>query len=323
MKKLYVLFISLLIPFNTLAYSDYIIASGDNIGIEVKSIGISVVGLYKVGDNYPAKEAGIEVGDVITTINGDNVTNVNDMINKIKKITGDEVKIGYIRNNINKYTNLKLVKDDSIYKTGLYVRDSISGIGTLTYIDPNTKIFGALGHEITDSSGIKLETSNGTIYTSEVTGIERSSDGLPGEKNAKYNSADILGDINENTIHGVFGKYTSDINNENIYKVANKNEIKKGKAKMLTVVNGNKPELFDINILKINDKESIKNILFEITDEKLLKKTGGIVQGMSGSPIIQNNKLIGVVNYVIVDSTNKGYGIFITKMLEEGDKIIS
>lgn len=320
MKKIIITLLSIFIcPITTLAYSDYIIASGDNIGIEVKGKGISVVGLYKVGDNYPAKEAGIEVGDIITSINGDNVTNVNDMINKIKELTGDEVKIGYIRKNINKYTNLKLVKDDSIYKTGLYVRDSISGIGTLTYIDPNTKIFGALGHEITDSSGIKLETSNGTIYTSEVTGIERSSDGVPGEKNAKYNSSDILGNVNENTIHGVFGKYTSDINNENIYKVANKNEIKKGNAKMLTVVNGNKPELFDINILKINDKESIKNILFEITDERLLNMAGGIVQGMSGSPIIQDDYIIGAVTHVLVESPKKGYGIFITNMLKEGE----
>ena len=320
MKKILITLISLFIlPFNTLAYSDYIIASGENIGIEVKGKGISVVGLYKVGDNYPARDAGIEVGDIITSINGNNVTNINDMINKIKDITDSNIKIGYIRNNISKYTNLKLVKDNNISKTGLYVRDSISGIGTLTYIDPNTKIFGALGHEIIDSSGIKLETANGTIYTSEVTSIERSSDGVPGEKNAKYNSSDILGNVNENTIHGVFGEYTSSINGENIYKVATKNEIKKGKAKILTVVDGNKPESFDINIIKINDKDTIKNILFEVTDERLLNLTGGIVQGMSGSPIIQDDYIVGAVTHVLVDSPKKGYGIFITNMLKEGE----
>ena len=318
MKKILITLISLfIIPINALAYSDYIIASGDNIGMEIQGKGISVVGLYKVGDEYPAKKAGIEVGDIITSINGEEVTNINDMINKIKDLS--DVKIGYLRKDITNYTNLKLVRDNNIMKTGLYVRDSISGIGTLTYIDPNTKIFGALGHEITDSSGIKLETRGGTIYTSEVTGIERSSDGVPGEKNANYHRDDTLGNVYENTIHGVFGKYTSDINKENIYKVANKNEIKKGKAKILTVINGNEPELFDINILKINDKETIKNILFEVTDDRLLSLTGGIVQGMSGSPIIQDEYIVGAVTHVLVESPKKGYGIFITNMLKEGE----
>ena len=318
MKKLLITLICIF-PFNTLAYSDYIIASGDNIGIEVKGKGISVVGLYKVKDSYPARDAGIEVGDIITSVNDENVSNVSDMIDKIKDIIDPNIKIGYIRNNITKYTNLKLVKDNNIMKTGIYVRDSISGIGTLTYIDPNTKIFGALGHEISDSSGIKLETSGGTIYTSEVTGIERSSDGVPGEKNANYHRDNIIGNVYENTIHGVFGNYTNEIESENIYKVATKNEIKKGKAKIITVVDGNKREEFDINILKINDKDTTKNILFEVTDERLLNLTGGIVQGMSGSPIIQDEYIVGAVTHVLVESPKKGYGIFITNMLKEGE----
>lgn len=321
MKKIFITLLTLLIlPINSLAYSDYIYASGDNIGIELNSNGITVVGLYKVNDLYPAKDAGIEVGDIITSIDNTKVSNINEMIDYINKSTNDTIKIGYVRNDITKYTNLKLVKDNNLLKTGLYVRDSISGIGTLTYIDPNTKIYGALGHEITDSnSNIRLDSKSGKIYTSSVTGIVKATDGVPGEKNARYNSNDILGSVYENTIHGIFGTYNSNVTSDKLYKVAKPNEIKKGSAKILTVLNGNKVESFDINIIKLNSKDTTKNILFEITDERLLDKTGGIIQGMSGSPIIQGDYIIGAVTHVIVDSPKKGYGIFITNMLEEGE----
>lgn len=319
-KQLFVFLTMLLIPFNAFAYSPYIIASGSNIGLELNSSGISVVGLYKVGNTYPGYDAGMEVGDVIVSINDNNVSNIREMVSKINEVTDNTVKIGYIRNNITKYTNLKLVRDNQICKTGLYVRDSISGIGTLTYIDPNTKIFGALGHEITDSNtGVKLDIASGKIYTSVVTGIEKSSDGVPGEKNARYNSNDILGSVYENTNHGVFGNYTGDITDTKLYKVAEPYEINKGKAQILTVLKDSNVEAFDINIVKINNSGTTKNILFEITDERLLNETGGIIQGMSGSPIIQGDKIIGAVTHVIVDSPKKGYGIFITNMLKEGE----
>ena len=318
-KKFLIILTILLMPFNTFAYSDYIYASGSNIGIELKSKGISVVGLYKVGDTYPGKDAGIEVGDVITSINNVEVSTINDMINSLKNYQDETITIGYIRNDINKYTNLKLVKDNEVFKTGLYVRDSISGIGTLTYIDPNTNIYGALGHEIIDSTGIKLDVSTGKIYTSVVTGVDRSEEGTPGEKNARYNSNDILGSVEENTIHGVFGKYNRDIVNDNLYKVGQPNEVKKGPAKILTVLKDNKVEEFDINIIKINKSGTTKNIMFEITDDRLLSETGGIIQGMSGSPIIQGDNIIGAVTHVIVDQPKRGYGIFITNMLEEGE----
>ena len=320
-KGFLIMLITLFImPFNTLAYSPYIIASGSNIGIELNSKGIAVVGLYKVGDAYPAREAGMEIGDVIVSINDNNVSSISEMVGKINEVTNNSVKIGYIRNNITKYTNLKLVRENEICKTGLYVRDSISGIGTLTYIDPNTKIFGALGHEITDSnSGVKLDINSGKIYTSTVTGVEKSESGVPGEKNARYNSNDILGKVAENTSHGVFGTYTGDIDAEKLYKVAEPYEISKGKAQILTVLKDSNVEAFDINIIKINNSGTTKNILFEITDDRLLDETGGIVQGMSGSPIIQNDNIIGAVTHVIVDSPKKGYGIFITNMLKEGE----
>ncbi|MDD2391549.1 MAG: SpoIVB peptidase [Bacilli bacterium] len=315
-----ILLLLFIIPYNVLAYSDYIIASGQNIGIEIKSKGVIVVGTYKVEDNDIALKSEIRVGDIIKTINGDPISTVDDLVKKINTVTNDNIKIGYIRNDISKYTNLKLQKVKNTYKTGLYVKDSITGIGTLTYIDPNTKLFGALGHEIVEkNTGKILETNEGKIFNSEVIGLVRSTNGVPGEKNARYYSNQINGIVNENTNKGIFGEYTVPFDTSKLYKVANSSEIKKGKAKILTVLNGTDVDEYDINIINISKLGSTKNLVFEITDKKLLEKTGGIIQGMSGSPIIQGNNIIGAVTHVIVDNPTKGYGIFITNMLEESE----
>lgn len=309
-----------IIPINALAYSDYIIAGGENIGIDLKAKGIIVVGVYKVGNNYPASEAGIQVGDIITSINDKTVANISELSSKINTRGEDNIKIGYIRNNIIDYTNLKLYKDNDIYKTGLYVKDSISGIGTLTYIDPNTRLFGALGHEIIEkNTGKILEVKDGKIYASTVTNIEPSVNGVPGEKNAKLDNDKVLGDIFKNTNKGIFGNYKLDTNDKKLYKVAKTSDIKKGDAIIRTVINKEQVEEFSINIMKINDSGDTKNIVFEITDKKLLEKTGGIVQGMSGSPIIQGDYIVGAVTHVVVDDITKGYGILITNMLEEAE----
>ena len=197
-------------------------------------------------------------------------------------------------------------------------------MGTLSYIDPESRIFGSLGHEIQESfSFSKFEIEDGTIYKAEVSNIKKSVDGDTGEKNALIDKNSNYGIINKNEIEGIFGKYTYDISNRDIYEVGNPNEIKKGEGFIRTNIDNSRVDDYKINIISIDEYSSTKNILFEITDKRLLNKTGGIIQGMSGSPIIQNNKIIGVVNYVIVEDTKKGYGIFITTMLKEGDKIIS
>ena len=310
-----------IIPLNIYAYSKYIIAGGENIGIKLNTDGILVIGTYKINDKNPGLEAGLKVGDIITSINDSAVNNISQMVNEINISTSQQIKIGYLRNNEKKSTNLNLYKENNTYKTGLYVKDSISGIGTLTYIDPETKLFGALGHEITESStGKIINITNGTIFDSTVTGITPSSDGNPGEKNATFNTRLINGDILENTNKGIFGIYTNDIIKEKLFKVADIDEIKTGEAKILTVLDGNKIGEYSINILKVSKtKDNIKNIIFEITDEDLLKKTNGIIQGMSGSPIIQDEYIIGAVTHVVVDNPHKGYGILITNMLEEAE----
>ena len=305
-----------IIPINILAYSDYIIPGGENIGIEVKTNGVLVVGVYEINGKYPSIEAGIKVGDIISKVDNNNISSIKDLSSLLNK---EKVSISYIRNGKEYETILNLTNVNNEYKTGLYVKDTITGVGTLSFIDPNTKLYGALGHEIIESStGEIINTNSGSIFESSVINIERSENGKPGSKIADLKLENQKGTIYENTNKGIFGEYLSELPNKKYYKVAKPNEIEIGEAKIYTVLDGNEIKEYTINILKINNDDT-KNILFEITDKELLEKTGGIIQGMSGSPIIQNDKIIGAVTHVVVDKPTKGYGIFITKMLEEAE----
>ena len=316
---LFILLTLISIPINAFAYSEYIIAGGQNIGIEIKSKGVMVVGTYEVNGKNIAANSDIKVGDVIISIDDEKVSGVNDMISKVSKSNGT-IKIGYIRNNITKYTDLVLHKENNTYKTGIYVKDSITGIGTLTFIDPNTKLFGALGHEIIEkNTGKILESNSGTIFDSEVINIDPSSNGNAGEKNARYYTDRVNGTVLENTTQGIFGKYISGVEENKLYKVATFDEIEKGEAKILTVLDGTEVKEYNIEITKLTKNQKVKNITFTITDPTLLERAGGIVQGMSGSPIIQNDKIIGAVTHVVLDNPTKGYGIFIRNMLEEAE----
>ena len=317
------LLVNILLPFNVFAYSDYILASGKNIGIEVNSNGIIIVGTYSVGSSDPARDANLKIGDKIISVNDNSVSSINEFIKVIESL-GDNTKLNiiYMRGNEKKTTNLELIRDDDgIYKSGLYIKDSINGVGTLTFIDPKTKLYGALGHEIIEkTTGQKLEIKDGKIYSSTVTSITPSNEGDPGEKNARYNINNVFGDITENSTSGIFGNYKAAIPKDKLYKVVKEEDVKLGKASMLTVTSGDDVKAYDINILKINKNSTDnKSMLFEIIDPELLKISGGIVQGMSGSPIIQGNNIIGAVTHVVVDDCTKGYGIFITNMLKEAE----
>ena len=310
-----------IMPQSILAYSKYIIAGGENIGLQIRNKGIIVAGFYKVSDKYPGKEAMLQKGDTIIKADSNTVETIDEFISAIKNSNQKNLKLVYLRNNEEKITTLDLVYEDNILKTGLYVKDMISGIGTLTFIDPNTKLYGALGHEVAESSsGVMINVKDGKIYNSKVTSIDKSIRGEPGAKNADVNSQDVYGNVKENTKNGIFGDYTKEINNDNLYEVADYGDINLGNAKIITVLKGSLKKQYNINILKVsNNKDDNKNILFEITDEELIDKTGGIVQGMSGSPIVQDDKIIGAVTNVVVNNPKKGYGILITSMLEEAE----
>lgn len=306
-------------PINALAYSDYIYASGKSVGINIKLKGIMVVGLYEVNGVSPGVIAKINLGDRIIKVNNNDVNSIKEMTDAISNSNNkDSVEITYLRNNKEYKTNLKPINDNGIYKTGLYVKDTISGVGTLTYIDPGTMMYGALGHEIIDrNTKTMVDIDDGKIFKSSVTGITKSTNGNPGSKNALYYSDVVYGNINKNTHSGIFGNFSANTDNLKLYKVSNP---VLGDAKILTVIDNDTIKEYSINITKINEFKETKNILFDITDTELLNKTGGIVQGMSGSPIIQGDNIVGSVTHVIVDNPEKGYGIYITNMLTEAEK---
>lgn len=306
------------IPELTYAYTKKVVLGGQNIGIQVNSKGVLVVGFYSVNGTNPAKEANIQIGDRIIKINDTDINMISDLTSSIKDNT-EVLEITYERNNKTYTTNLNLYKDsNNVYKTGLYVKDKIIGIGTLTFIDPETKMYGALGHEIVEkTTGTKFEIKDGNIFKSIVTGIERSTRNSPGGKKANYMLDESYGTITKNEINGIYGTYKKEFDSSSLIAIGEPSTIKLGKAYFTTVIENEKLETFEINILKINKNDITKNIFFEITDKNLLNRTNGVVQGMSGSPIIQDGKLIGAVTHVVVDNSKKGYGIFITSMLKE------
>lgn len=322
MKKKILLLMLLLVPMNLLAYSENIIVGGETIGIEAYSKGVVVVGFYKVNGKYIASDT-LKVGDTILEIEGVSVSSIKEMTTLIdKKIKDGKVNALIKRNNKTKKVVLNLVKDGSVYKTGLYIKEKVTGIGTLTYIDPETKIYGSLGHEIMISESTnRVEVRKGEIYKSFVNGIDRSINGRVGSKNASIDYQTELGTVTKNTSVGIYGIYNKTINKETT-SVAKWEEIDLGKAVIRTITDGSKIEEYEIEITSLNRNaiDTNKSITFKVTDKTLMEKTGGIVQGMSGSPIIQNGKIIGAVTHVVIDEVNKGYAVFIRTMLEEGER---
>lgn len=310
------------VPWNVLAYSDYIIPGGESIGIEIKSDGIMVVGFYKINGKFNKGNPTIKVGDRIKSVNGKDIETVDELIGEMEKHASEgAVTLTIVREDGKlKKVGLELVQEDGTYKTGLYVKDEITGIGTLTYIDPGTNIYGALGHNIVESNTNRLvEVKTGTIFRSSITSIDRSVSGTPGGKNAKFYSSNVYGDVIKNTDSGIYGHYKVDSPKKNAMKVASVDEIEIGNAKLYTVLEGEKLGQYDIEITKVDKDNETKNIYFQVTDKTLLEKTGGIVQGMSGSPIVQNDKIVGAVTHVVISNPSNGYGISIVSMLEDGE----
>lgn len=323
-KVLFTFFVIFLFPLGVFAYSKYIIPGGESIGIKINTEGLVVVGFYKVEDEYIAKN-NFKIGDKIINVNGKNVNTIDELTDAVSKseMSSLNVKVTVKRNDREVDTYLKLIVKDGTYKTGLYVKDSLIGLGTLSYIDPVSKIYGALGHEITmTETGNKVDVRDGNILYSKVIGIDKSRNGRVGSKNANIIFDRKIGTIQKNTNKGIYGIYTDNLPNKDTYQVADFSNIKKGDAYILTVTKDNKIEKYSINILDkySSKKDTQKAFSFEITDKNLLNKTGGIVQGMSGSPIIQDDKIIGAVTNVLVDNVTLGYGISIITMLSEGEK---
>jgi stage IV sporulation protein B len=321
-KKLITFLLAILMPISiTFAYTDKVYIGGENVGIEVKTNGVLVVGLYKVNDEL-LNSSNIQPGDYIIEVNNNKIVSIEDFVREINNDSDkEELDVKIKRKNKIFNTKLKLIYVENDYKTGLYVKDEISGIGTLSFIDPTNNNFFCLGHQIADQSTNEIvDISSGSIYYSYITDINRSSNGNVGEKEAITDENNKYGSIKKNTDKGIFGTYEKDYFNKKMYEVAKKEEVKIGNAKLLTVTKDDEIKEYSINIESIDLRDPSKNIMFSVTDKELIDNTGGIVQGMSGSPIIQNNKIIGVVTHVIINDTKRGYAIFTVNMLEEAEK---
>ncbi|NLX62870.1 MAG: SpoIVB peptidase [Tissierellia bacterium] len=308
-----------------------LVPGGNAIGVRLNTKGVLVVAVTDVlgidGNRYnPAKDAGIKPGDSILEINDVKVKDAEHVVKILNELKEDKVKIKLNRNNINYEVEVKPVKSmqDNCYRLGIWVRDKTAGVGTLTFYDKETKTFGALGHGITDmDTGNLLSVENGKILNAKIASIEQGKKGSPGEiKGVFYETEKELGKIYKNSSFGIFGIINDEFINSNKQKplpIGFKEEVKLGKAYILSTINDNKVEKFEIEIIKkqAQTHPDSKSMTIKITDERLLEKTGGIVQGMSGSPIIQDNKIIGAVTHVFVNDPTKGYGIYIEWMLEQ------
>lgn len=308
--------------------SGTVFVSGEAFGIKLYTDGVIVVGTKDVeldGKTVnPAKEAGICVGDVIISINGINVYSSDDVIDAINNNNGLDYSIKVKRDGRYKNFTLKPVysNKEGCYKAGMWVRDSTAGIGTVTFYNKQSGMFAALGHQINDvDTNEIMPLLEGEAVGATVTGVQSGNKNTAGSLCCRFEDYTV-GRLMENTSCGIYGSYTSVSDKTKEYTVAAAQEVKKGSAQIISTVDGNSPQTYDIEIVKVNYKgDGEKDIVFKVKDDKLIEKTGGIVQGMSGSPIIQNNKLVGAVTHVIVDNPKKGYGIFAQTMYEKSNNV--
>lgn len=310
-----------------------VVALGNSIGVKIYCDGCMVVEISHFEDENknkisPAKKSGIIKGDIIKKYNGEKVTDTNSLKNLVKKYGDKEAEIVFDRNGRQKKCVIKPEKalDGGVLKLGMWVKDSAAGIGTMTFFNSETKSFGALGHGISSDTGKLMSVLKGSVVKASILDVKKGKSGDPGELCGIFLGGNSnIGKINKNIKYGIYGK----IENTNIIPkgkevyIGTKETVKVGKATILSCVSGEEVMEFEIEIQKVMlyNENSTKGMVIKVTDPKLLELTGGIVQGMSGSPIIQDGKLVGAVTHVFVNDPTRGYGIFIENMLAEAEKI--
>ncbi len=290
-----------------------VVPLGNAVGLKLYTSGVLVVGMGEIeGQDYqkykPYENVDIEEGDMIVAINQNTVTCTADLMENVNNSKGNEVIVKYVRDGNELQANIKPVKaSDDKYKLGLWVRDAAAGVGTVSFYEPSTKTFAALGHGIQDvDTGQLLDIAKGDFVTTKIISIIKGKKGNPGKIQGSIENSTTIGQVYKNTDFGVYGKLTNtnalNVNINDALEVASREEIKTGNAKIICMLEDNKKEEYEISIEKIykNNNDNNKSMLVKVTDERLLEKTGGIIQGMSGSPIIQNNKVIGALTHVLV-----------------------
>lgn len=311
-------------------YERQVLPSGVPIGIYVKTKGVMVIdtGVITGMDGYlysPCKDI-LKQGDYIIKINDSPIEDKKSLVDAIDQNNKETIKVEVLRNGENMSFDINpVMNSEGKYKLGLWVKDDISGIGTLTYVDNES--FAALGHSINDNdTGIIFNISDGAIYNANLVNIVKPDGSNPGrlEGIIDYSNDNIIGRVINNTDYGIFGLLNSDVNCNELgndwMSIAKKEEVSIGPAYILSAITG-KPEYYEVTITNISFDKNMgnKSIELEITDPRLISLTDGIVQGMSGTPIIQNNRLVGAITHVFVNNSTKGYGIFIEYMIEKND----
>lgn len=302
-----------------------VILGGIPIGLSLDNDGIEVLGFTEIitenGAVSPAADSGLQIGDKIVRINDMKA----NKINQLSKAANDQkaVKIGYQRNGRESETSITPQKDilSGQYKLGLWAKDVSNGIGTLTFVKDN-KYFGSLGHPITAKTGEIVEISGGKVHECVILGVNKGVKGAAGELKGAFSNTKEIGTIDKNNKFGVYGKFSAYPDNLDAAKtieVASISEVKPGKAQIYSTIEGSTPKLYDVEIIKAanQSQKDDKGLVIKVSDPVLLEKTGGIVQGMSGSPIIQNGKLVGAVTHVFINDPTRGFGMFAQWMLTE------
>lgn len=302
-----------------------VIPVGKAVGIKLFSRGVMVVGLADVatdeGTRSPAKECGLKTGDIITHIDGEQVDSIEEVQEILQSARDAELELTLRRDGKHLETQTAAVQcmTDGSYRLGAWIRDSMAGIGTVTYYDPETGKFACLGHGVNDvDTRLLVPLQSGAVMESTVVEVEPGVKGDPGELHGRFVLTEDLGTLYANTDCGVFGTVPEGVFGGTPVEVAKAGEVKTGKATILANVDGDRVEEFEIEILRVYrlSGQDSRSLMLRVTDEALLAKTGGIVQGMSGSPILQNGKLVGAVTHVLVNDPTCGYGIFAETMLE-------
>ena len=308
----------------------YVVPSGETYGVKMYTDGLIVTDIsYVVSpDNKeysPAKQAGIKKGDIIYRVNGEKIT-TNESLSRIISDCVGELTFDILRDEKELSVNITPVisNDNNTKKIGIWVRDSTAGIGTMTYYDPQTLKYGALGHAITDTdTGKNLIVSKGSLSECSILSLKKGQVGSPGEMSGNFFGGPIA-DISDNNDFGIFGtlKRAKNTTEDKSVEVATRFEVKEGPATILCDIDKTGVKSYDIEIIKISKSAALNNkgIIFSVTDKELIAKTGGIVQGMSGSPILQNGKIVGAVTHVFVNDPTRGYAIFIENMIDESNR---
>lgn len=303
--------------------------SGEPFGIKMFSAGALIVAFSDrstvLGSENPAKEAGLRLGDLIVSAGGQAVRNNDELAAAVEQAAGGSLEIVYLRDGKQYTCTLTPVADRTtgVYRAGVWVRDSSAGIGTLTFTDPKKETFAGLGHAISDTdTGKNITLLSGEIVPVAITGHVRGTAGAPGELRGEFPDAGTLGTVLANDSTGIYGRWTAPFSGTG-YPVAEIQEVHTGEAEILTTISGTEPKRYRVVIERVNMTASDpnRNLLVRVTDPDLLDSTGGIVQGMSGSPILQNGRLVGALTHVLVNDPTRGYGIFARTMLEKADSI--